>query len=245
MNIELQKILKIKIIRLFYIAISLYYVAIVITTRSSTNYFDPTFMIENSFSTLQWLPILLILITAISFSMNYQYGVFKNDLYRVNGRIGYLLKKIAAIISITIVTYLAITILDFIVATLLFNDYITTIVINGTLLWILGSFIENIMISLLVMLLTIMFRNAVLPICIGILYYLLVNLLGGAMSSLIDKAEVLKWNPLNMLNFKAELINSSIKNLTHLSLLEILIAIVGYSLFYLFFALFIFRYQEL
>ena len=62
---------------------------------------------------------------------------------------------------------------------------------------------------------------------------------------LIDQHDWLKWNPVNMLNFGAQLNSPKLSSLTHLGINQMMIGYIAYGSIFLILGLLVFRRRNL
>ncbi|MFT8880879.1 MAG: ABC transporter permease [Liquorilactobacillus hordei] len=229
---EAFKIVKRKDSRWLVSALLLLFLLMFILAYTQPQNFEPKYMLENCFSTLQWVPIIVIIIGATSIGSEFQSGAIKNLVSRSKYRFSIIGAKFVVLFGYSFCLYFALMLLTLIISFIFFPGIITKRAWTAMFLWISGSYIENIMILSLVVLLAIIFKSAAGAVSIGIIFYLFVNLLNGFLFDLIKKVNILKWNPFNMLNLKGELINASLEQSTQLSILQLFLAIISYVILF-------------
>ena len=104
-----------------------------------------------------------------------------------------------------------------------------------------GNFIGLWLILTLVLLLATLFKNATVAVSVGIIGYFASSIVASLMFMLIAKWEWLKWNPINMLNLSSQVVDSSYKVLTKLSVEQLVWGNLGYIVVFLFFGYLIFK----
>ena len=231
---EILKLVRRKDTKVLMCALLTYYIGMIVLTIVAPSYFGSKFMLENSFSTLQFIPIVLIILSSDLISSEYQLGTIKSLIISSRSRLIIFISKIITFFVTLLIFFSLIGLLDFVVGNIFFKKQFDYSVEKAMDLWILGSIVEMLMLGALVFLLSIVSKNAAIPVSVGVLMYLLAGLVDGMNFNLISKMNFLKWNPINLLNFKAQLIDATMQKHTHLSLSSLILGILCYSI--LFFA---------
>ncbi len=232
-GLELYKLRSRKDVRLILLVISVFYLVMVGVTAIKLAYFGTKFMVENSFSTLQFIPLIVMVFAADLMSSEFQQGTIKNLIIAAKSRLQIIASKAVALIIVIGLMYLGIFFLDTIVSGALFHEAFQSIIMKDTFLWILGSAFETLLLGSFVFFLSVISKTPAIPVAIGVLVYLMVGLIDGANFSLIAKLSLLKWNIVNMLNFKAQLISHSLQTQTGLSITNFVVGIVVYVALFL------------
>lgn len=216
-NIELKKICSRVQTKTLLGILSVFYLIMVIATKC-LHAFDSKFMVENSFSTLQFLPIALIIFTTSSMTVEYQTGAIKTLIYNVKKRYKIIISKYLSLVIINLLMYLTILIVNMIVAKSLFTEVISKKILVYSSLWTVGSSIESLFLISFTLLLSIIFYNQAISASLSVISYFLVNLLDGSMFSAIKHYPILRYNPINLFNFKMQLVMPTFISETHLTL---------------------------
>lgn len=241
---EILKILKQKENKILFCILFGYFFLMCVFCITNKSYFSINFMIENEFSTLQWVPIVLMIFSVSRMSVEYQNSTLKSYIFREKKKYQIILSKYFILTITTCFIYLCLLIFDLLLARIVFNISLYNKIIKYTVLWSIGSFAETLLLVTFVFFLTILFKQAILSIAVGILFYLMVGLVGGSMFELIRKYSFLRWNIINLLNFKGQLIDPKMINQTHLSNLDFIGAIVAYIIIFVISGIYIFERKE-
>ncbi|UQS84512.1 ABC transporter permease [Apilactobacillus apisilvae] len=75
-------------------------------------------------------------------------------------------------------------------------------------------------------------KNNGVAIAFGIVFYFAASIIGSYLTYLIDKVEIIKWNPLNFLSTNEQFADHSVSTITHLSLTQMEIGTVVYALIF-------------
>lgn len=217
--IELRKIRKRLQTKLLLCILIFFYLTMVIATKYF-HAFDSKFTIENSFSTLQFFPIVLIVFTTSSVAIEYQSGAVKTLIYNVKKRYKIVISKYLALVIVNFFMYLTILVINTIVTELLFSELISGKILIYSLIWTVGSSIENLYLISFAFLLSIVFYNQAISVSLSVISYFLVNLVDGSMFSAIEHCHFLKYNPVNLFNFKMQLVMPSFFDKTHLTIIN-------------------------
>ncbi|MBN6049619.1 ATP-binding cassette domain-containing protein [Lactobacillus helveticus] len=218
-NIELKKISKRLQTKIAACILIFFYLAIVIATKYF-HAFDSKFAVENSFSTLQFIPIVLIIFTTSSVTVEYQSGAIKTLIYNVKQRYKIVISKFLALVIINFFMYLIILMANILITKYLFSEIASKKILTYASLWVMGYSIENLYLISFAFLLAIIFSNQAISVSLSVISYFLVNLIDGSMFSAIRNYNVLKYNPVNLFNFKMQIVMPSFAAKTCLSLSE-------------------------
>ncbi|MGA3512740.1 ABC transporter permease [Lactiplantibacillus plantarum] len=240
-RLELYKFKKQKHVNVVLCGTIVFYFLMVALTIFKPGYFEKKLMVENSFSTLQFLPLIIMIFASELMSAEFRLGTIKNLIVTSKSRLQIIASKFIFLLIIILSLFLGILLLDIFISFFIFQESIQSTIMKYTLLWVFGTAIETLLLGSLVFFLSIIFKNPAIPVTIGVLVYLLVGLVDGMNFHLISKLKFLRWNVLNLLNFKAQLIDHSLQNYTKLSLTDFSIGISLYIIFFLMTSYVVFR----
>lgn len=236
LEIEIKKIFKRPQTRLILLLLCLLYAIVVITTKLFHT-FNVNFVIENSFSTLQFFPLVLIIFTTSSVAIEYQTGAIKNLVCNVQKRYKIVISKFLALVITSFFMYMSILVLNFLTAKFIFLA--TKKVIRYSCLWTIGSSIESVYLISFSLVLAFVFYNQAISVSLSVITYFLANLIDGSIFSMIKHFEIIKYNPINLFNFKMELVDPSFIKQTHLTMSNFLYLFIIYICINIVFSIFI------
>ncbi|TSO25534.1 ABC transporter permease [Lactobacillus sp. LL6] len=234
-KIELKKIFKRTQTQLILILLLFLYVFMIIITKLF-HIFNVNFVIENSFSTLQFFPLALIIFTTSSVAIEYQTGAIKNLVCTIQKRYKIVISKFIALVITSFFMYVSILVLNFLTAKFIFLA--PNKIIRYSCLWTIGSSIESIYLISFSLVLAFIFYNQAISVSLSVLTYFLANLIDGSIFSMIKHFEIIKYNPINLFNFKMELVDSSFIKQTHLSMSDFLYLFIIYICVNIIFSIF-------
>ncbi|WP_054758815.1 ABC transporter permease [Secundilactobacillus collinoides] len=107
-GLELYKLRSRKDVRLILLVISVFYLVMVGVTAIKPAYFGTKFMVENSFSTLQFIPLIVMVFAADLMSSEFQQGTIKNLIIAAKSRLQIIASKAVALIIVIGLMYLGI-----------------------------------------------------------------------------------------------------------------------------------------
>ena len=207
------------------------------------------FYISSAFAGFQWSAIILIIVSASLISEEFQYGTIKKLIYSVNSRsIIYITKLIIVIgydIYLHILSVLLTVILKIVIigkspsfsSEYLYNLPIWQNLLINTLIDLMGTLIIITAVFLIASITNT--GSAAIAFGIGLCF------LGQGISSFINRVATSssgwsKWNPFNMLNITNQLANPSYKDITHLTVKQLVTGNLLYSLIFILFGILIF-----
>ncbi|AMV60384.1 ABC transporter, permease protein [Pediococcus damnosus] len=217
--------------------------------KAHPNYFDPEGLFKSNFTGTEWVVFLMIAGCGAIVSMEFQYGTVKELLYRKYNRGQVIVSKWLTMFIYSVYLYALTFVMTIILKVVLFNDTfeLTKTASNGrTLIENLGitmggKFIGLWLILTLVLLLATLFKNATVAVSVGIIGYFASSIIANLMFILIAKWDWLKWNPINMLNLSSQVVESSYKTLTKLSVDQMVWGNLGYIVVFLFCGYLVFK----
>lgn len=243
-EIEVNKIIKRSQTKIILCILLTFYLMMVIFTKYFHS-FDLNFVVENSFSTLQFFPIALIIFTTSSMAIEYQTGTIKTLIYNTEKRYKIIFSKLLALIIVDLAMYLIILIMNSLIIKFLFFKLVPFKVVKYSVLWILGYVVESFYLISLTFLLAIIFDNQAISVSISIIVYFLANLIDGSIFSAIRNVNFLKYIPVNLFNFKMELVSQSMVNQTQLTVNNYVYLFVIYVCINVIFSIVVFSFKDL
>ncbi|WPC16949.1 ABC transporter permease [Pediococcus inopinatus] len=217
--------------------------------KAYPKYFDAKSLFSSNFTGIEWIVFFMIAGCGAIVSMEFQYGTVKELLYRKYNRGQVIMSKWITMFFYSVYLYVLSFVWTLILKVALFSNTFDLAKVgrNGhTLLENLGitmggNFIGLWLILTLVLLLATLFKNATVAVSVGIIGYFASSIVASLMFMLIAKWEWLKWNPINMLNLSSQVVDSSYKVLTKLSVEQLVWGNLGYIVVFLFFGYLIFK----
>ncbi len=202
----------------------------------------------SGFNGLAWFSFLLIIQASTIISMEFHYGTIKNLLYREYSRTTMIISKIITLFIISLI-YFAITIIASIgIGSLFFNDLNIfessgnqLSLFNQLLLVSLGTFVGVWLVLSLTLLLSCATNSTGVAIAVGIVFYFASTILAVVQTTLLEKIEWLKWNPINMMNIMIQTVEKGFSKSTKLELHELFIGNIAYISIFLILVVFIFK----
>ncbi|MBT1145105.1 ABC transporter permease subunit [Lactiplantibacillus argentoratensis] len=201
-----------------------------------------------NFISAPFLVLFMIAATASIITMETQYGTIKNVLSQRYSRTQVLISKWLVMLTYSVYLYVMTSVLALIGKFIFVNnkfsltdkgdvhqiwlDWLITLSSNFLTVWLLLS---------LVFLMATLFKSSAAAISIGIIGYFALSLLNGFLVVLINLYEWVKWNPLNFLNYPAQLNNPALSQITKLSTTQLFWGNVCYIILFLLIDWLIFR----
>lgn len=246
---ELFKMYKKKSSIIFPIIIFLLMVLFAFLSKEYPDIFEKELQFKSGFSGFSWVAFLMIVQASTIITMEFAYGTIKNLLYRKYSRMQILFSKYIALFLYSLCLFVGIVLISFVIKLIFFNDMDITHSSNNNMNLIqelalnaIGNYIGLWLILSITLLLSCIMKSPGLSITLGIVLYFALSIISGIMFMLIDKWEWLKWNPLNMMNISAQLLdNKEFSKLTHLNLTEMFIGNFVYIAILLTMVVFIFN----
>lgn len=219
-----------------------------IISKVKPQWLDPTETFTNAFYGQSLLVFFLIVTTAKILTTEFQFGTIKGLLYRKYYRGEVFGSKIIALVSYGLANYCLILVYGLVLKVILFGNNINLVAkqaghtpIQGLFLNIVGSGLNFLLIMGIVLLVASLFKTGAAAITVGILGYFAASILQIIQILLISKWDWIKWNPINMLNAGAQLVDASIHKVTSLSTPVIVSGSLIYTLVLIAIAYLIFR----
>lgn len=223
-----------------------------ILAKSQPHIFNPQETFVDGYYGQTWMVLLIIAAAGAIVTMEFQYGTIKELLYRKYDRGQILISKLLTMILYSIGLFLLVTVVSFIIKFGLFPSvHLATnighgyTVLSSTLIVGTANLITYWLIMSLVLMLSTLFKSSGLAVSIGMFMYLISTLLSSIFGLLIQKWDWFKWNPLNMLNYPAQMITPSLHATTQLTLTQLLLGNIGYTFIFLGIGYLIFKHRSI
>ncbi|MGV3013420.1 MULTISPECIES: ABC transporter permease [Staphylococcus] len=246
---ELYKIFKKKSSIIIPILIVILMIVMAVLSNNYEDILNPVSLFKQGYTGFSWLFFLMIIQAATIITMEFHYGTIKNLLYRNYSRMSIILSKFIALFIYSLILFIVITLLSLGLKLILFSD-IDILKQSGDnlsllqehLLAALATYIGMWLILSLTLLISCILTSPGVSIAVGIVFYFASSIISGILFAAINQWEWLKWNPLNMLNLSAQILDNDIfKKMTKLELHEIFIGNIVYIIIFLALVIFAFK----
>lgn len=246
---ELYKIFKKKSSIIIPIIIVILMIVMAVLSNNYEDILNPVSLFKQGYTGFSWLFFLMIIQAATIITMEFHYGTIKNLLYRNYSRMSIILSKFIALFIYSLILFIVITLLSLGLKLILFSD-IDILKQSGDnlsllqehLLAALATYIGMWLILSLTLLISCILTSPGVSIAVGIVFYFASSIISGILFAAINQWEWLKWNPLNMLNLSAQILDNDIfKKMTKLELHEIFIGNIVYIIIFLALVIFAFK----
>lgn len=236
-----------------YVPLVLFLAMLAIGLMARNSFYAPWY-ITSAFAGTEWVLIIIIIACATTISMEYEYGTIKHLVIQDKGRSKIFLSKFIVIILYDVYLHLLAFLFTFPIKLLTYgskypfsyvynnNQTIFTILVIDCLIDLLGSVI----IIGAIFLLACAAKSAAVAVASGITLVFI----GQAISLMLVKnaAQIfplIRWNPFNMLNMQNEWANPDYYRLTQLTIKQLIVGNVIYSILFLGLAFFTFKHKRI
>ena len=216
-------------------------------------HFIPRQLFISNFATDFFIQIFLIATAASIVASEFEYNTIKNLIYQTNSREQILISKWCATFTLAILMY-GMMIGETLINYLLFfrgKYHLTDHLAGKQNLWqywlnVLGAEFLNLWLLLsMVFLIAAVMKKSSIAVIVGIVGDLALSLVGSLMFGLIQKWEFLKWNPINFLNYSAQLTQPEYYHrLTRLTQPQLITGNIIYTFIFLSLGLYFFSQKE-
>lgn len=213
---------------------------VALTTNDAT-ISDQKFYLSSGYVGFQWAMLLLIVVSATCVAMEFAYGTIKQLAIQVDHRWMIYLGKFCMVLGVSVVLHLIVVGVTLIfklaenpaiqwLATYRYHQSLLANLVNNALFdWYGGIIVVS-----LVFLLASCSRNGAVAVAIGVG----VCFMGEGLSSLLLNAfkpllPIMKWNPFNMFYLQAEYGNPSYRDVTHLTIQQLGVGTLGWTVLFL------------
>lgn len=199
---------------------------------------EPIYM--DGFLGLELIFFFMVAACSSIITMEFQYNTAKELFYRKYSRGQILISKWITLFLYSVYWFILTYVVTFGLKLIFFPHFdLTKNVGHGTTLVIsqlqyVGSqFLSYWLILTLVLLLANLFKSSAVATSVGLIGYFLINIVSGLMVLLIEKWDWIKWNPLTMLMYPAQVQENTTKAITHLTINELFTGNVIYIVIFL------------
>ncbi|WP_171000673.1 ABC transporter permease [Lactiplantibacillus pingfangensis] len=251
---ESYKLVKKRSTLIFIIILVIQNLAFTVLSLKIAKFFPARFLFAGNFGTISTIQLITIATAASIVSSEFDYQTLKSLIPRTSSRQVILISKWLTILGYTLSLLLLTSLITLLAQLFFFQDIFSltdTIPELGIPIWqwwltnIFGNFVNLWLLLSLVFLLAALFKKNSVAITVGIVVYFALPVVGTLMGLLIHKWSVLKWNPLNFLNYPLQLNSPELMaKITNLSTTQLLIGNLGYTILFLSIGLFFFARKE-
>lgn len=215
-------------------------------------HFLPKELFVSNYGANTFISLILISTAASIITSEFEYGTIKNILFRSYSRQKVLISKWIATFIYSVFMYFFFAVITYIDKLLLFsNDFSLTSKVRGGVLWqywiqtIWANLLTTWLILSIVFLIAALLKKGTTAITIGIVGYFTVALIGPFMNFIVSKWHILKWNPLNFMNYTDQIANPEVTHITLLNLNEMVLGNLFYIIIFLSIGLWSFSNKEI
>ncbi len=221
-----------------------------IISKINPNQLSPMSLFTGAFSGLTWAVIALIAAASSTVAMEFEYGTVKELLYRKYSRGKVIVSKWIGLVLYSGFLFILVFAYSLVLKLLLFHNSFELFkkysgdshnLLTMTFFDYLAEFLSLWLILSLVFLIANLFKTAAAAVSIGIIGYFAVALIQSLMGLMIHHWHWLKWNPLNMMNISQQVLNPEVKDVTLLSIPELVIGNLVYIAIFLYAGYLIFK----
>lgn len=210
-------------------------------------------IIQQMFAAYGWIVIFCIFIAGNIISLENQYDTFKTILTQEFSRAEVLISK-----YIIVFIYMAFLYLIAFFNTLLINikyykinllnsDNNGVVIIFRILQGIIINAVSLIFILSVVILISLLFKNALISVIVGLMSYFMFSFVSGLLFTIIKRYNWIKWTPINALNLSNQfnMPNLKLMKYTQLSTSQLVIVTIFYTCIILFLTYYVFRNKDI
>jgi len=251
---EIFKLLKRKSTLICTLFLLVQNIAAALLSKAYPQYISSKEVFAGDFASLSFITFVMIAASASIISSEFEYNTIKDIFYQSYSRQMVLISKWLTILTYSVVIYLLMMLFSLLNKFFIFgNSYSLADKLDhgaGALwqYWFIenaATFVTLWLLLSLVFLVAAMMRKGVTAILVGIIGYFVLSIVGNFMFLMIGKWDILKWNPLNFLNYPGQITSTGIiSHLTHLSNNEMLVGSLIYILLFLSLGLYSFSRKE-
>ena len=250
---ETYKLLKRPSFTIFWLFLIVFQLAMAIFGKAYPQTFQPENLFLNDFYAPVLIVFYIIAVGSTQLSSENQYGTLKALLYRQYSSSKVLVSKWLTLLGCALCFYGSSFVMTFLLKVIFFqNKFSLTLQVSthqpiwqAMLMNTVSEFLTLLFLAAFVLLLATLFDNSTPAIIVGISAYFVVSVFNQLMFVLIDQHDWLKWNPVNMLNFGAQLNSPKLSSLTHLGINQMMIGYIAYGSIFLILGLIVFRRRNL
>jgi len=230
-------------------------VLVAILGKMNQGHINSKELFASDFASLSFMVFILIAATATIVSSEFEYNTIKNIIYQSYSRKMILISKWLTILTYSLFMYFVVILVTLVnkfiffsnsfsltgkvheVSKIIWQYWILNNVANFLTLWLLLS---------LVFLFASVMRKSATAITVGIVGYFALSIIGTVMFMVIRKWQFLKWNPINFLNYPAQITETGIiSKMTHLTNSQMVMGNALYIILFMSVGLYFFSRKEI
>lgn len=186
-----------------------------------------TVFLDNYDGTL-WIQYVLIFLSSNIILDEYKYGTIKLLLSKEFTRTQVYLSKVLFVFVQSLILYILDIFMTFVMNVVISHNQISSSLLSSFFENIVSQFFVTWLILSITLLLSTIFKSSGLSITISIIYYFVSIISSNLMFGVIHKHTILRYNPMNLMNFTTQINTESMKALTLLNIYEYFIVIPIY-----------------
>lgn len=180
-----------------------------------------------------WSLFVLIYLSSTILLKEFSYGTIKLLISKNFSRLQIYLSKIITVFIYSLIMF-AVSIIFSVILKITFFDFnLTGKTINLFIQNNIAQFFTTWLIISFVFALSILFKASGVALSLGIIVYFASAIAANFMFGMIKQNHILKYNPINLMNFSSQIDNPLLKQLTLLSNTEYIVLIIVYVLLFL------------
>lgn len=228
--------------------------SVALVSKTYPTHFIPQELFASNYAMHPIIALIIISHAANTISSEYEYNSFKVISTQSYSRVSILLSKICTTFIYTAVLYtvnISLTLLykqSFFKNSFSFDVHTTDGKFTLLQYWMLTNFANMmtlIMLVSLVFLVATLINKGSIAMCVGVVGYVILNIISTMMFRIIKEVTILKWNPLNMLNLPQQIsLPDSFGKMTLLTTPELVLGNIGYSIIFLMISLCLYSIKE-
>lgn len=219
-----------------------------ILARIKPTIFPAKTMFAANFEAQQFIVFFMVAAAATMITMEFQFGTIKHVLTQRYSRPLVLVSKWLVLLTYSLLLYVGSSLFAILLKVCLVNDKFA--IFTRAKFWhdwlagVGGEFLNTWLLLSLVLLIAALFKSSGAAVAVGIIGYFVLGMVNIPMIALIRKYTWLKWNPLNMFNFSAQLGLPTLSKITKLTDVQLFWGNLAYIILFLVLGLLFFRQRE-
>lgn len=251
---ELYKLIKRRSTWVCIVGIMLIATLLAITSKLYPQHFIPRELFVSNYAADTLVALLLIGSAASIISSEYQYNTMKNIVCQIHSRPKILLAKWLLLFTYSMFLYLWFSGFAYFNKVIFFrNDYSLTSLLRNqkTSLWeywietIFSNFLTTWLVLSVVLLISALFKKSNLAITVGVVGCFAITIIGKVTAQLIQRWHFLKWNPINLLNYSAQIAQPAMQKITGLNLDQLFVGNLIYIILFMIVGMWLFSNKEI
>ena len=211
--------------------------------------FPAKVMFSANFEVRQFIVFFMVAAAATMVTMEFQFGTIKQVLTQRYSRRLVLVSKWLVLLTYSLLLYIGSSLFAILLKVSLMNDKFAIFTRpkfwHGWLAGVGGDFLNTWLLISIVLLVAALFKSSGAAVTVGIIGYFVLGMVNIPMIALIRKYTWLKWNPINMFNYAAQLGSPTLDKITKLSNSQLFWGNIAYLVLFLALGLQLFRRREI